>query len=208
MDWRRFLGMAGEELHEAGAEGVRRAKIWLDRTTRAEARWSVPDRVAVPKLTFPWARPDAIPFSFDIGGLLRGGDLEGQQFVAESKFYSGPGNQPTMYREFLAKCYCALAARPEVCDHFFWITWAPFLSESWKDLCTYDFVEKAVLMHSVKALNEVDADVAKTAVKTDLVSAVADRLWIIVLSKRQEQELIMSREHLALIRQHEIEMGA
>ncbi len=199
--------MAGEELHEKGAEGARRAKVWLERTTRVEARWVVPDRVAVPKLTFSWVKPNIDPFSFDIGGLLSGGDLEGEQFVAESKFYDNPGNQGTMYREFLAKCYCALIDRPSVCDHFFWITWAPFLVESWKELTSEEFVAKAVTKHCEKALN-CEPSEAADALDDTLVKEVSERLWIIVLSKRQEQHLVMSQQHLALIRQHETEKGA
>lgn len=198
--------MAGEQLHEAGAEGARRAKVWLDRTTRAEARWVNPDTVAVPKLTFPWqsARGD---FSFDLGGLLRGGPLEGQQFLVESKFYKNSGGQGTMYREFLAKCYCALLARPQVCDHFFWITWAPFLVDNWANLTSSEFVSDAVLKHREDALDEADKESARSLIDTSLVKTISDRLWIIVLSRRQEQELIMTKEHLALIRQHEIENG-
>lgn len=196
--------MAGEETHEAGAEGARRAKVWLERTTRAEARWVTPDPTAVPKLTFPW-QSNRDPFSFDLGGLLRGGALSDQQFLVESKFYKDHGAQGTMYKEFLAKCYCALLSRPQVCDHFFWITWAPFSVTKWSQLDTEPFILQAVLDHREDSLNLTDLDDAEAAVDHKLIKTISERLWLIVLSRRQERELVMSKEHLALIRQHEVQ---
>ncbi|MGW5364460.1 hypothetical protein [Actinopolymorpha pittospori] len=198
--------MAGEELHERGAEGARRAKVWLERTTRAEARWVTPDRVAVPKLTFPWASgaKDAKDFSFDLGGLLRGGSLEGQQFFVESKFYTSPGNQGTMFREFLAKCYSAYKARPEICDHFFWITWAPFLVSHWSKLDKPEYVRSAIIENRERALGVEDETDAELKIDGPDVEEVAKRLWIIVLSEKQEQQLVMSSDHLGIIRRYEI----
>jgi len=195
--------MAGEELHAQGMEGTRRAKIWLERTTRADVPWVVPDRIAVPKLTFPWNPTRADTFSFDLGGMLRGGDVNGQQFYAECKYYAAAGNQGAMYKEYVAKCYSALRAQPHACDNFMWITWAPFATTIWPKLLTADYVEGAVLTHHERVLATASAAAATTSLNKDLASQVADRLWIIVLSDRQEQHLVMSDKHLGLIRSYE-----
>jgi hypothetical protein len=91
--------MLGERLHAKGQDGARRAKKWLEFTTRADARWVNPDEVALPKLTFPWATGNT--FSFDRGGILRGGRVNHQEFLAECKLGGGPcvcGNYRTARR--------------------------------------------------------------------------------------------------------------
>lgn len=198
--------MAGEETHEKGADGLRRAKIWLDRTTRAEARWVTPDPIAVPKLTFEWKKPGEYSYSFDLGGVLKGGTVDGQEFLAECKKYDTPLDQGTHYRAYLAKCYCAYQARPDRCDNFMWITWSPFLVSKWDELCTAGYVRQSLLEHSDRALNEPDKAKAALLISDATVDAIADRLWVIVLSKRQEDTLMMSKEHLGLIRKFEAEV--
>lgn len=186
--------------------GARRAKIWLDMTTRADTRWVNPDPAAISKLTFPWARTAAEPFSFDLGGLLKGGDLEGQIFLAESKYYHVYGELAEHYRKYLAQCYCALTSAPAHCDQFMFITWHPFSVTSWADLITEKYVRESVLKYRQDALDETDKTLAEGLVSDSLCKQIADRLWIIVLSDRQEQELIMSAQDLALIRKHRTEM--
>jgi hypothetical protein len=89
--------VSGEETQARGADGARRAKRWLDSTTRANAQWVNPDPIAVPKLTFEWAKKPR-HFSFDIAGTLLGGDLEGQEFFAESKKYPSALDQARLLR--------------------------------------------------------------------------------------------------------------
>ena len=195
--------VSGEELHDKGREGARRAKEWLDATTRADVRWVNPDPVAVPKLTFTWA--DGIAqFSFDIGGLLLGGDKANQEFLAEVKNYQDASDQGTLYDEYLAKCYRAFVQRPDRCDNFFWVTWAPFKATTWSTLCAPEQLRSAVLKHRSLALGIDDEDQASQALDddTDRVKAVADRLWLIVLSEKQERHLVLSKEHLAVVRHH------
>ena len=135
-----FLAMPGESLHEVGRDGAIRAKRWLEATTRVDVPWVNPDHVA--KLSFPWIGKGT--FSFDLGGTLRGGDVHGQEFFAEVKRYTNASDQGSLYREYLAKCYCAYQCSPARCDHFMWITWHPFSVTRWTRLCTAKEVEDAV----------------------------------------------------------------
>lgn len=186
--------MPGETLHEVGRAGAVRAKQWLEGTTRVHVPWVNPD--AVEKLTFAWAIKGS--FSFDLGGQLRGGGLNGQEFFAEVKKYSQVGEQPAMYDEYLAKCYRAYALMPNRCDHFFWLTWHPFSLNRWAQLCVASSVRAAVVSHREKCLGESNLETAESAVDDELCSAVADRLWLIVLSDKQEQ-LVVEDEDLDVV---------
>lgn len=196
--------MSGEETQEKGLEGAQRAKVWLDSTTRANVRWVNPDEVALPKLTFPWADKTDRKFSFDLAGLLIGGDFDGQEFFVESKFYDKPHDQGKLYREYLAKCYRAYLHRPERCDHFMWVTWSPFLVESWDELCGPEFVAKSVGLHWAKLCP--DGEVTEPSPDAGVCEEVASRLWVIVLSRKQEG-LVVSREHRGMIQKYDIEKG-
>lgn len=168
--------MSGEELHKIGRDGAIRAKDWLERTTRVDVKWINPGLVE--KLEFQWT--DGTKFSFDLGGCLRSGEFHGQEFYAEVKKYSTVGNQPGEYEEYLAKCYRAFSLLPARCDHFFWITWHPFSQTKWQRLCGPDEVESAVKAHSAKCLGD-------SSLSREMCETVADRLWLIVLSDRQEE---------------------
>lgn len=197
----------GEQAHDKGRDGALRAKRWLEATTRANVSWVNPDPVAIPKLTFPWVNPDAEPFSFDLGGTLIGGEVANQEFLAESKNYAVAGHQNTMYNEYLAKCYVARQLRPDRCDNFMWITWAAFGTTVWSDLMSAGRVRKAVLTECERALG-VGAKHAEAKIDDSLCADVSSRLWIIVLSERQEKHLVLSAEHQGLIRKHVAEEAA
>jgi hypothetical protein len=192
--------MSGEQLHARGRDGAMRAKAWLDATTRADVRWINPDLVALPKLTFAWH--DGTDFSFDIGGLLLGGSKNNEEFLAEVKNYSSGSDQGTLYDEYLAKCFRARKTRPDRSDNFFWITWAPFRANRWQEQCTSEQLAAAIVAHRVKALGLSDEAAAKAGVAADQVflDDLAKRLWVIVLSPKQEEHLVLTPEHLGVIR--------
>lgn len=203
---RTIVVVSGEQAHAKGADGAQRAKRWLEGTTRANVPWVNPDPVSVPKLTFPWV-DGSESFSFDLGGTLISGEVAGQEFLAESKYYENAYNQGTMYYEYLAKCYAARKLRPDRCDNFMWITWSPFATTTWADLLSVDRVRKSVLKEHKRALGVAEED-APAAIDETVCKDVAARLWIIVLSERQEKHLVLSAEHQGLIRKHIAEEAA
>jgi hypothetical protein len=168
---------SGEKIQALGIDGAQRAKRWLEGTTRVLHVWTNPEDEN--KLTFRWA--DGNSFSFDLGGTFHGAELHNRNFYAEVKKYSSAGDQGTEYPKYLAKCYLALQQRPEMCDHFMWITWAPFSVTQWPKLMTVEYVAASVGKHAQKSLGAPDA-------QPDLshCSEIADRLWLIVLSDKQE----------------------
>lgn len=199
---RNMRRIQGEAAQAKGADGARRAKRWLESTTRVNAQWVNPDPPAIPKLTFSWPHGGQ-KFSFDLGGLLKYGDFDGQVFFAESKNYAAPHDLSQHYSIFLAQCYVAYMDKPALCDHFMWIAWSPHSISSWPKLTTADYVKEHVIKNRERVFGDIDEEEAATLVDENVVAEVASRLWLIILSEKQEA-LVISKEHRGLIEQYEV----
>lgn len=169
------MGLAGEETHEIGRDGVSRAKSWLEKTGRVDVQFTVYEVSGAQFLKFPNCSGGS--FSFDLGGVLRL-DTGNVNFYGEVKKVSSEANQAQKYREYLAKCYRA-AIHSAMPHHFMWITWHPFAQTSWTRLCTADEVSAAVSTHQATYCGADDVD-------HQICKELAERLWLIVLSDRQE----------------------
>jgi hypothetical protein len=75
----------GEALHEEGREGARRAKRWLESTTRVKSVWLNTDGMHASRMTFSW--PVKGSYSYDVAGIMLGAEFEGHSFAAECKSY-------------------------------------------------------------------------------------------------------------------------
>ena len=196
------MALTGEEIQALGSSGSERAKRWLEATCRAEVKWNNPG-THIKKLQFRKAGADPNStsqgdyFSMDLAGTLLGGEADGDMFVAEVKNYTSAGDQGTEYRYFLARCYRIESDIPNMYEHYLWVTWAPFLVSSWKDLLTKEFVVEAV---------ETNTESARTALGSDnlsdeIAAAVAKKILIVVLSERQEVFLSLHGDELIGVRQ-------
>lgn len=111
--------------------------------------WTRHDRPMGKLLEFKWPYPsdgrEPSSFSFDLGGTFRGDPVENESFVAEVKAYKNESNLPAHFRDFVAKCYVALDTDRDRCDHFLWISWAPFQAQRWDQHCTSENVKKCIL---------------------------------------------------------------
>lgn len=186
----------GEAIQKLGEEGARRARLWLDATTRVRASWSVYDEFGVDRLKFPWPFGGK-GFSYDLGGIFYGGDLDQQSFVVECKKYSNP-NQGGHFDKFLAQSYVLLKTYPFMADRFLWITWHPFRITTWNDLAAKQQVEDALISEGKRVFDTVDADIVRGMIDYDIVADLAQRIWVIVLSDQQEG-LVISNEDRALV---------
>lgn len=193
----------GEAAQAKGADGARRAKRWLESTTRVNAQWVNPDKAAVGKLTFDWPH-GGHTFSFDLGGIMKYGEFEGQMFFAESKNYDAPSDLASHYDQFLAQCYVAFQEREAYCDHFIWIAWSPHSITRWPELRSEDAVRDGVIKHRLRVFDEENKADAAAMIDADTVTAVAERLWLIILSEKQER-LVISAEHRGIIDKYEAE---
>src|SRR6266702_760573 len=154
------MSIVGEALHDKGRDGARRAKRWLETTTRVTVSWLNTEPAVGERCQFDWPYGGR-KFSFDIGGFLRGQDFDGHSFLAECKKYGTVGNQSTEYPEYLAKCYVAYQQQPKWSNHFMWITWHPFNVTNWASLCSTEFVHKSVLGERSRVLGTQDENEAK-----------------------------------------------
>jgi hypothetical protein len=127
--------------------------------------------------------------------------------LAECKKYENASDQSKLYSEYLAKCYVVRLKRPDRGDNFIWITWSAFGTTNWSQLLSPELVSKAVLKYPKLALGVPEADAA-AELDEQLCKDVASRLWIIVLSEKQEKHLVLSPEHQGLIRAHIAEEAA
>ena len=200
--------MPGEAMHQKGADGARRAKQWLNATTRVGQAWTNEDAVQAAHLEFNWPHGDQQPYSFDVGGILSGGEFEGHFFVAECKNYDSASDQGMHYDDWVAKCYLTRKYHHRLADHFMWITWHPFRQNTWKELCTPDAVSKGLLLprNLKRVFDTEDEDEAKEKIDQEIVADVADRLWVIVLTAKQEK-LVITPKHRGLLLSHRAEIG-
>lgn len=176
--------MAGEDQHEAGREGVRFVRTWLDRTTRVAITWDVYEgshHVKMPQL-------HGMPRAFDMRGHLINADgSSGSPLLVEVKAYKvhNPA-QNAAYLDFLAKCYSATAkAEEDGVDsgtEFMWITWHPFNLNDWTSLDTASWVERAL------DDNDLQAEYLGAAVPNkSLMERTAERIIIVLMGKRTEE---------------------
>ncbi|MEV5570831.1 hypothetical protein AB0L06_12325 [Spirillospora sp. NPDC052269] len=184
--------MAGEDHQIKGFDGLRRAKKWLDASTRVKQIWTNENRGLKELLAFDW--PHGKDFSFDMGGQLRGGDLEGKTFLAEVKSYTHEMDLAVHFREFLTQCYVALREKPDRSDIFMWISWSPFQAQKWHEHATALAVQKSVLKHCSQIFGTLDEAEAQKQIDPALISGVSQRVWMITLCDQQE-DLVIAHEH-------------
>lgn len=158
-----------------------------------------PNKGADKRLRFDWPQGGE-SFAFDLGGRMLYGDYDDDMFVAEVKKYQNASDLGTHYKAFLAKCYVAYTQRPQYLDHFLWVSWSPHSANSWDALTSCKTVRNAVIAYAHRIFDpgtdpekEVDDAVCQT---------VADRLWLLVVSDKQET-LVPTVEHLNIIHSHE-----
>lgn len=151
-------------------------------------------------LTFSWPSGGG-EFTFDLGGTFRGDGLSGSSFLAEVKNYKREGDLPAHFRSFLAKAYVALGDKPKRCDHFLWISWAPFQAQKWDAHATVENVKKAILHkdHCSRIFGTDDVIQADAAVDSERMTRVADKVWLVTLGLQQEQ-LVLSEQHYLEVR--------
>ncbi|MGW4119869.1 hypothetical protein [Nocardia sp. NPDC004711] len=196
--------MAGESEQAKGRQGALLAKLWLNRTTRATSCIVNPDNFAKQKLTLKKADYRTLNdvFSFDLGGRLRGGELEGQDFLAEVKNYKNSSNLPGHFRDFLAHCYRAMIVQHLMADNFFWIAFSPHTASKWDQLANADAVKAAVLDTETRGINFTPEQDPQEEFLEEVAKEVSNRIWMIVLSEKQIKHLTLLEEHHRIIEGH------
>lgn len=194
------MALGGEELHEAGREGARLVKQWLESTTRFRITheiYNIPDldepptQLRVPQLNGTFERFDLF------GHLLDEAGTPGNDIYIECKRYTAASNQADLYHEYLAVCYSAfsclwsqLQAPPSI--EFMWATTHPFSQTKFLNLTSADEIKTACASPSHQSrLGGEDFDQNRADV-------LAERLWLCIVNKRVE-EMMMGRELLGVV---------
>lgn len=180
--------MPGETQHEAGREGVDKARDWLDRSGRVRVLWTVYDSPAHLEISCPSGKER----SLDLTAIIEGGDLDKQQVYAEVKHVDSASKLPVQYEDFLADCYCKLLEKPGLLCQFMFITWHPFLVSKWNTLTTKDRVKSAVSARRQQWLG------SQYQVDDDLCRSIAETLWLVVLSDKHHH-IQMDLSHVGLL---------
>lgn len=170
-------------------DGVDLAQRWLESTTWIELPFNVYDNSAVCTLT----KLDNSVKRYDLFGSIF--TKPNKPVYVEVKNYdSSGGKQPAEYVEFLANAYSITAKDLESGQdgrrEFMWVTTHPFSLTGWATLTSPSAIKDALGKHP-DVLDGKNIDV-------DLLDLVSDRLWLLVLHRRQE-ELMLTREELSLI---------
>lgn len=197
--------MPGEAMHQKGAQGAQRAKRWLDSTARTRSSWTNEDEVPAGRLEFRWPHEGQQPFSFDIGGELYGDPYDHHFFAAEVKNYSGDA-LGGHYDDYLAKCYLVFRDYSNWVNQFMFLTWHPFRVTSWTKQCDPEAIVAGCLRNKKRLFNEDEDELALAKIDTNLVEELKDRLWLIILSEKQEQ-LLMSDDDRARLFKWRVRKG-
>jgi len=188
----------GEDSQDTGRDGLHAAKRWLEMSTRVKSSWTHRDKPMAELLGFPWPGSEGSSFTFDMGGVFRGDDLDGQSFMAEVKNYKYESDLPTHYRDFLAKCYVAIQHRPTACGQLIWLSWAPFQAQRWHKHVSVENIENA-LLHKTnrnRVFGTEDEREARGKLDAQALVDVSTRVWLLTLCHQQEK-LVPTREHFA-----------
>jgi hypothetical protein len=174
--------------HEKGREGVFRAKRLLEGTMRFEIPYTayMDARTSLPMLV------DGEAKRYDLcGHCLDEEDNVGATVYVESKDQQDAGSQKSQFAMFLAQAYSATiratALQGEDPGHnFMWATTCP-----WKGSGFRDVAKKSAIL---EALGEAGPKILPKghSVNQDIVDVLVDRLWVWVISDRQEEMILSS----------------
>lgn len=187
----------GEQNQQIGDDGARRAKKWLDATTRVRHSYTNMDDGGPHKLAFSWPH-GGTSYSYDLGGVFRGKPFDNEVFVAESKKYSAASDQGMHFDKFLAQTYCTLDNHSRMAQHFMWITWAPFRVTTWGTIASSENIRKALHAHADKVFALSDTAEIDERIDQEIVDYMTANLWMIVLSDKQEQLVISVNDRAEL----------
>jgi hypothetical protein len=202
--------VGAEELHAKGAAGVRGFRDWLNATGRASMERTVYDlnpRTGDPYTQVRVGLLDGSFERFDLyGQLLEEDGGLGADLYVESKFYSSAGNQGVLYREYLAVCYSAFAARSASVGgpasmEFMWATTHPFSQGDWTDLTSEAQIAAACNDSTLSAR------LGGQSYDSNVGAELSRRLWLAVVGRRYE-ELIMGLELKKALQSRLIELRA
>ncbi|MFJ7751822.1 hypothetical protein ACIQXM_17930 [Arthrobacter sp. NPDC097144] len=178
--------MPAEENHELGRDGVFLFKRWLEATTYLDLPWNAYGSGALCEIK----HMDGVK-EYDLAGMFLTDGMP--PVVVECKRYKYVGGQAAEFEEFLAIAYGSSVwdrtnGMREKNRNFIWATTHPFGQSNWSQLTTASNIEAAVGKHSRYAGDD--------PFDSSLAESLSQRIWLLVLSEKQEQIMLTPKEVL------------
>jgi len=191
-----------EEEHHIGRMGVDRVKRLLEGTLRFSLPYNAyqhKERVTLTMLT-------GYPETYDLNGdILDEGGHERTRIFIESKNLDGAGSQGIEFKRFLAQAYSATryqigqsSSAPDPKYEFMWATTCPWKGDGFRRVATSQELRDSVEWDMTRNLDDLVAGKKlprivppEHEIDTDLIQIVASRIWVWVISERQD-EMILS----------------
>ena len=179
--------MSAEATQEKGRRGVAHTKRWLEATTYVELQFNAYEDEGMCELELLSGTKVFDMFGFLLGPNRRPVYVENKDDTNVSRLYKD-------YQEFLANAYSATAKRIQATKdqkaEFMWVSTHPFNQGGWGKLATPDEIKGALDKHP--------SVLGGVAVDEDLVRTVANRIWVLVLNKRQ-LEISLTHDEVLLV---------
>jgi hypothetical protein len=176
--------MPAEENHEIGREGVFLFKRWLEATTYLDLPWHAYGSAAHCEVHHMGGIK-----TYDLAGMFL---IEGMPpVVVECKRYGSVGAQAAEFEQFLAIAYGTVLweksqnMRPKN-RHFIWATTHPFAQSAWPNLTSVAKIQEAVAKYPEFVGND--------PFNQELGHSLAERVWLLVLSEKQERIMLTPGE--------------
>ena len=178
--------MPAEENHELGRDGVFLFKRWLEATTYLDLSWNAYGSAALCEV-----RHMGGVKTYDLAGMFLTDGMP--PVVVECKRYQYVGGQAAEFEEFLAIAYgTSIWERSngmrDKNRNYIWATTHPFSQTNWSKLTTPISVEAAVKKYS-QYVGDAPFD-------HSLAQILSERIWLLVLSEKQEQIMLTPKEVL------------
>jgi len=189
--------MAGkEQAHVAGQTGVANLKRWLEATTRFDVPFTTYE--AEERMTLKLL--DGSLKTYDLYATHHNDDAarsySGRVLYVESKNLTTPGKQNSDFPAFVATSYSVL--HREWKDKDFDPKWE-FMFATTHPWVISDFLKVTDAPSIAMACEKHTALLGGQKIDQEIVAALAERLWVWIIPKRQE-EMTMGMIHLGIIR--------
>lgn len=183
------MAVDAEEVQELGRQGVAEVRRWLEATTFMELHWNVYEMPSMCVATHAAGRK-----KFDLAGSFIGATK--QPVFVECKKYKSSNGQHKEFREFLAIAYSSTQRSihergGDTGTEFIWVTFAPFQITEWSKLESHEKIEAS--------LKEFPAYLDGKPLDQDLIRLISERVWVLVLNKKQERVTLTHRELMMIL---------
>lgn len=173
-----------EGIGEGARTGVFEFKRWLEATTYIDLPFNCYDNEY--QCTLPLVHGEQ---TFDLDGSFLGSDT--RPLSVECKTVDTESGQGPMFRRFLAEVYSSVQKDRQLKSgdarrEYMWVTKHPFLITDWPKLTSHQHIKECIRENpDVFVDTKKNQFVEDDHIDDELVRVVADRIWLVVMNKKQ-----------------------